>query len=74
MAEDRVWADVLKYDIPDELIGSIQFQQREADIIQYWYEAYDVGEFSSVWLLKFFERRLFVAAVSATGRGGGVPA
>lgn len=61
--ETRVWADVLKFRIPDYLMDSVTFYHREADILRYWYEAYDEGEISSSWLLTFFERRTFVATV-----------
>jgi hypothetical protein len=62
--EDRVWADVLKYAIPDDLLATIELRHREPDIIQYWYEAYgDGGDLRSVWYLRFFERRSFIGAV-----------
>jgi hypothetical protein len=62
--EAHVWADVLKYAIPDELLASVTFMHREPDIIQYWYEAYDDGgDLCSVWYLRFFERTPFVGAV-----------
>lgn len=64
VAEDRVWADVLKYQIPDELMAEVQFHHRERDVCEYWYEAYNEGEPSSVWFLRFFDRRVFVAAVT----------
>jgi hypothetical protein len=54
VSEDRVWADVLKYRIPPELIASIRFQNREPDVVEYWYEAYEEKEDpSSLWFLKF---------------------
>jgi hypothetical protein len=69
VSEDRVWTDVLKYQIPDELVRATPFHHRESDVIEYWYEAYEEGGLSSVWCLKFFERRVFVAAVSAEHHG-----
>jgi hypothetical protein len=70
--ESRVWVDVMKYRIPEEFAGSMVFQHREPDVCEYWFEAYDDGEQSSLWLLRFFERRLFVGAIDrpADGRGG----
>jgi hypothetical protein len=61
--DDRVWADVLTYAIPDEWMSSVTFHQREPGIMRYWYEAYQDGKFSSVWLLTFYERRTFIARV-----------
>ena len=64
VSEERVWVDVMKYRIPEELVADIKFHHREPDVCEYWYEAYDDGEVSSVWLLRFFERRVFVGSVS----------
>ncbi len=61
--DERVWADVMKFRIPDEL--AVEFRHREPDIFQYWFESYHTGEFRSVWYLKFFERLTFIASVSA---------
>lgn len=64
ISEDRVWADVLKYYIPEELSATVTFHHREPDVCDYWYEAYEDGEHSSLWLLRFFERRIFIGSVS----------
>jgi len=64
VSEERVWADVLKYRIPDELLESVTFWHRELDILQYWYEVRDDATVESLWFLNFFERRPFVAAVA----------
>lgn len=68
ISDERVWAGILKYRIPKDLMESVKFHHREPEIIQYWYESYK--DLSSVWLLKFFERRTFVAAVSAVASSG----
>lgn len=72
VSEERVWVDVMKYRIPEEFVADIRFHHREPDVCEYWYEAYDAGEFSSVWHLRFFERRVFVGSVSrmSDARGG----
>ncbi len=64
-SDEHVWVDVMKFRIPDELLGSLEFRHREADIFQYWFEPYDEGEFRSVWYLKFFERLPFIASVAS---------
>jgi len=61
--ESRITADVMKFRIPDEFLNEIQFRHREWDIIQYWYETYQDGPTSALWLLNFFERRMFIAWV-----------
>jgi hypothetical protein len=72
VSEERVWVDVMKYRIPQEFVAEIKFHHREPDVCEYWYEAYDDGEQSSFWLLRFFERKLFIGAVDrlANGLGG----
>jgi hypothetical protein len=62
--EERVWVDVLKYHIPDELRAKVQFHHREPDIFEYWYQTYDDEELSSVWVLRFFEQRTFIGSIS----------
>jgi len=42
----------------------LEFQHREPDVCEYWFQACADGEQSSVWLLRFFERLLFIGAVS----------
>jgi hypothetical protein len=64
VAEDRVWVDVLKFRMPEDLLAEVTFQQREADVCEYWYQAYDDAECSSLWLLRFYERRVFIGSVS----------
>jgi hypothetical protein len=63
VSDDQVWADVMKFKIPDEFVDSIEFQHREPDIFQYWFETYSEGELRAVWLLNFYERTSFIAAV-----------
>ncbi len=67
--EERVWVDVMKYSIPDEFLAESQFHHRDPDVCEYWYEACDEAELSSIWLLKFFERRVFIGSVSRTAEG-----
>ena len=63
VSDNQVWTDVMKFKIPSEFADSIEFQHREPDIFQYWFESYSEGELRSVWLLKFYERTSFIAAV-----------
>jgi hypothetical protein len=55
--ESRIWTDVLKFHIPQDLIDSVTFLHRQPEIFRYWYEAYDEGKLTSAWHLTFLERR-----------------
>jgi hypothetical protein len=35
-SDQRVWTDVLKYRIPDEMLKSVSLRHCEPDIFQYW--------------------------------------
>lgn len=64
LPEIRITAEVMRYKIPEGLEEELHFHHREADIIEYWYNVYEDGPTTSSWLLRFFERRVFVAWVS----------
>ncbi len=64
VADDRVSVDVLRYAIPDGFMQPMEWHHRDRDIIEYWYALYDDGETTSAWILRFFERRTFIAWVS----------
>lgn len=70
-SDQRVWTDVLRYRIPDELLESVTFHHLEPDVFQYWFEPYDEGELRSVWYLKFFARLPFIASVATAAEGFG---
>ena len=59
-----VWTDVLKFPIPAEFLEEVTFLHREPDVFQYWFEAYQDGDFTSLWYLRFFERLPFIASVA----------
>jgi hypothetical protein len=62
--DDRVWVDVLDPPPPPELLDSVELHHVERDIIEYWYD--HSGEhptIQSVWFVRLFERRNFVALV-----------
>jgi hypothetical protein len=65
ISDDRVWADVLKYPIPVGLLESVTLLRPEHDIFQYWFEDCIDAEIASIWYLKFFEKRVFVASITA---------
>lgn len=62
--DDTVEADVLRYIVPQEFLGAMQFHHRESDVFEYQFEVFDEFEdipMRSAWLLTFFENRKFVA-------------
>lgn len=63
--EERVSVDVLRYPIVPELIESATFHHRDPEIFEYWFQEISEDEISSIWLLKFFEKRTFVASIAA---------
>jgi hypothetical protein len=63
LAEDRIWADILRYRAPPDLFSTLG-TDLESDIFRYWYDVLD-DDLTSIWLLTFFERRTFVASVRA---------
>lgn len=67
ISDERVWAEVMKYQIPEGLLHEMPFQHREADVCRYWYQTFSDGETRSAWLLTFFDARTFVAWVAAAG-------
>lgn len=62
--DDRVWTDVQRYEIPEELVSTMAYHHREPDIAEYWYELIDGSEIHSAWLLRFFEAPSFVGIIS----------
>ena len=63
--DDKVWVDVQRYLIPDQLMRGMTYHHREADIAEYWYEIIEDRQFHSVWLLRFFEAPSFVGTIHA---------
>jgi hypothetical protein len=67
----RVFADVLRYPVPEDLWLEGTFHERESDIFRYWFRSYgDASEkdLSSLWILTFFDRCTFIAVVDKADR------
>jgi len=60
--ESRVTADIMRFLLPEGMES--HFQHREPDIVEYLYGTWEDGEYASTWLLKFFERCMFIAWVA----------
>lgn len=63
-ADEQVTANILEYVVSEEIRAHVQHFHRESDIVRYQYVQYDRDEFHSIWLLTFFERTEFIAAVT----------
>jgi len=63
--EERVWVDIIDPPPPPEVLATVELHHVERDIIEYWYNDRLVEHppLQSVWFLRLFERRNFVALV-----------
>jgi hypothetical protein len=71
VSDRRVWADVLKYEVPPALLEQMQYEHRDKEIVEYRYRVLDDADVNvnSAWLITFFERVTFVGAVSVSDAG-----
>jgi|GEM_PF-375851 len=66
----RIWADVLRFRVPGEYLAGLHYEQREADVVDYWYGLQTEPGLHSVWILRFYGRTTFIAVVSESEDGG----
>lgn len=64
VADDQVWADVLRYQVSPDLLGKMEHHHRERDIIEYSFEGPSHPGVLSSWVLTFFEHATFVGMVT----------
>lgn len=64
--ESRVWADVMKYRMPDEFIAQMTYAHREPDVAEYRYSVIEEVGIQSAWLMTFFERVTFIGIVASS--------
>jgi hypothetical protein len=69
VSDERVWADVLKYVVPQEFLDQMEHHHREQDIARYRYQVLSEPPIHSVWLITFYERRTFIGMVSTLENG-----
>lgn len=69
VSEKRVWADVLKYQIPEEYLSKMAYEHREQDIADYRYQVLCESGIHSAWLITFFQRVTFLGLVSLSEDG-----
>ncbi len=63
VCENQVFADVQKYIVPPELEEIMEYHHRDSDIFEYKFAVLNQVGIDSAWLLTFFQRRTFLAAV-----------
>ncbi len=64
VSENRVWVDVLKYQIPGEFLSEMAYEHREQDIAEYRYQVLQELGIHSAWVITFFQRIPFIGIVS----------
>jgi hypothetical protein len=61
--DEAVFADVLKYQVPPNLIEYLPYEHREQDIFSYRFDGARGVGYESAWLLTFYERTTFVGLI-----------
>ena len=69
VSDQQVWADVMKFVVPQQFLDEMAYCHREKDIIEYRYQVLNESEIHTAWLLTFFERCTFIALVSISKDG-----
>ena len=66
VSDNRVWADILKYQIPPSLKENMKWFQIGPELLEYAYEITNDKKLNihSAWYLRFYEQREFVGFVS----------
>jgi hypothetical protein len=65
--DEQVWADVLTFSIPENLMAGLTLRHAETDIVEYYFDPSSVRPVHSTWFLRFFERTPFIALVWQPG-------
>ena len=73
VCDNQVWADILKYIMPQKFLDLMENHHREQDIFEYRFAVLNQAEIHSVWLLTFFQRSTFIAGVNPSKEGIAVP-
>jgi hypothetical protein len=61
--DGRVWADVLREPISDGALADIEYDSRDPEIFQCWFDRHDDPKFHSVWVLNFYRRVTFAGVI-----------
>ena len=66
LPDSRVWADVLRYDLPPDMEDELVFRGSERDVVEYAYLERPYDDIESLWVIRYFGRTTFIASVSAS--------
>jgi len=61
--DEKVWVDIQKREVPEDLIEKLSYHHREPDIAEYWYDETNDDEINSAWFIRFFEVPSFVGLI-----------
>ena len=65
LPEDKIFVDVLKYEVPEQLLNAMEFHERDRDIVEYGFQVLNENDIQSAWIIKFFQTVSFIAIVSS---------
>lgn len=65
LADTDIYADIMRFPIPAGLLQSLEDEHRQPEVFKYTHILADDGGIHSYWLLTFYERTKFIAAVSS---------
>ena len=70
IADEQLWADVMRYAVPPVFLDEMAYEHREPDVLAYRFATICERDLHSAWLLTFYERTTFivVAWVSEAAR------
>lgn len=70
VSDDHVFADIKRSALPEAAVNSFVFHHAEPDILRYGFMTLEGDpDLHSVWVLQFFERTTFIAAISQSAKG-----
>jgi hypothetical protein len=61
--EELVWADILRYQVPQDIAEGMHYCHRDPNIVEYKYQEVNVDEIGSVWVVTFFKAMSFVGII-----------
>ncbi|CAG9931496.1 hypothetical protein [Candidatus Nitrotoga arctica] len=64
--ESHVWADVMKYRMPEEFLTQLTYAHREPDVAEYYFSVIEEVGIQSAWLITFFEKIKFIVIIESS--------
>jgi hypothetical protein len=62
--DNLVWSDVLRLEIPHDVLDVLHYHHRDPEIIQYGYCPIEIEDMHSLWVLQFYGRTTFVGTIA----------